>query len=74
MGVKYSGWHRIPIALTVQGVAAIARFMHNANFDLTSVASEFKFREDYNLFFLFSIPGALGLLKVVDWLQYRWRQ
>ena len=62
------------IALTVQGVAAIARFMHNADFDLTSVASEFKFRDDYNLFFLFSIPGALGLLKVVDWMQYRWRQ
>jgi hypothetical protein len=62
------------LALTVQGIAAIAKFLHTADFDVTGLASEFRLREDYNLFFLFSIPASLGLLKVVDWVQYRWRQ
>ena len=55
-------------------VMAIPEALSNTAVDLASIGSEFRWGEDYNLFFLFSIPVSLALIKVVDWGQYRWRQ
>jgi hypothetical protein len=59
------------IALTVQGVAGVTRLLREASFDLTTLFSDFDLRQDYNLFFLLSVPVAFAGIKVVDWLQYR---
>jgi hypothetical protein len=62
------------VALTVHGIAAIARFLPSADFDVSSIISEFDLRQDYHVFFLFSIPASLLLIRAVDCVQYRWRQ
>jgi hypothetical protein len=59
------------VALTVQGVVAVGRFLLRADFDLTEAMADFNIREDFNLLFLMSIPVFWFVFKVADWLQDR---
>jgi hypothetical protein len=61
------------VALTVQGVAALGKFIRQADFDLTALPAEFSMSENFNVFFLASVPLALGLIKLTDWVQYKWQ-
>jgi hypothetical protein len=59
------------IALTVQGIAAAAKFLHKAEYDLGEALTDFHWKEDFHLFFLLSIPLIWGLFKAYDWAQFR---
>jgi hypothetical protein len=61
------------VALTVQGIAALGRFLHHADFDLTALPAEFTLSENFNILFLASVPVSLVLIKLTDWLQYKWQ-
>lgn len=61
------------LALTVQGVGALARFLLKPEFALEDALGHFHFASDYQVLFILSVPLALGGLVLYDWLQYRFR-
>jgi hypothetical protein len=61
------------LALSAQGVFALARFLNKIDFDLSETIASFRLREDFNLLFLLSVPAFWGALKLGDWLVYRLR-
>lgn len=61
------------VALTLQGAVALGVFLRESDFNPFSMLSEFRFGQNYNVLFLLSIPFAYVMLKVTDWLQYKWQ-
>jgi hypothetical protein len=61
------------VALTVQGIAGLARFLHHADYNLTALPTEFSLSENFNILFLASVPLSLALIKLADWVQYKWQ-
>jgi hypothetical protein len=61
------------LALTVQGVGALARFLLKPEFSLEDALGHFHIASDYQVLFLLFVPVALGGLVLYDWLQYRFR-
>jgi hypothetical protein len=59
------------IAISAQGIGALARFVLKPEFSLEEALAHFHFASDYQVLFLFSIPAAWGFLVLYDWLQYR---
>jgi hypothetical protein len=59
------------VAITIQGVAAAAKFLHKADYDLAEALTDFHWKEDFHLLFLFSIPLIWALFKGYDWVQFR---
>jgi hypothetical protein len=56
--------------MTLQGVTAIPKLLHHAD-DPFRLFTEFKLDEDYNLFFMLTIPVFWLGLKITDWVFYR---
>ena len=79
VSVKQSAWGywRVALALgaatTAQGVAALGRFLRQADASLLDSLSEFNPAEHFSLFFLLSIPTAWLGLRLFDRLQYLFR-
>jgi hypothetical protein len=61
------------VALTVQGIGALVRFLVTADYSLQEALTHFHFNSDYQVFFSLSIPLVWGLLQLFDQLQYRWK-
>jgi hypothetical protein len=59
------------VAITAQGIGALARFLLKPEFSLEDALGHFHIASDYQILFLFSIPAAWGILALYDRLQYR---
>jgi hypothetical protein len=74
------GWGRhlrlagvLGVAVTLQGVGALVRFLVSADYSLPEAVAHFNLSSDYQVLFPFSIPLVWAFLRLSDRLQYRWK-
>jgi hypothetical protein len=60
------------LALTIQGLGSLVRFVLKPGFAVEDALSDFHFSSDYQLLFIASIPLAWAALALYDRLHYRW--
>jgi hypothetical protein len=61
------------VALTAQGLFALARLLFHPDVSLDQVLNDFKVARDYPVFLSLTIPVIWGSLRALDWLLWRLR-